>query len=199
MTGAEADEWTSLIDGLRRGDPEVAARFYSRYAPLLERLADRNLEPGIRRRVGGDEVAHSACRTFLRRIHGGEFALDGDDQLWSLLCAITLAKLKKKARFHLAAKRGVRDERNLAPTTAGESAAMEPVSDGVGPAAAAEFADVFEHLLSGLDEEGRQLVCMKLEQRTDEEVADALECSERTVRRLRKRVQERLAAVLEDA
>jgi RNA polymerase sigma factor (sigma-70 family) len=60
------------------------------------------------------------------------------------------------------------------------------------PAEAAEFADQFERLLAGLDEEAWQVVDLKLQELTNEQVAEKLGCSERTVRRTLKRVQAEL-------
>ena len=199
MSPPAEDAFSGLVAGLRDGDEEAAAAFYGRYGPLLERLADKNLESGIRRRVGGDEVAHSACRTFLRRIRIGEFSLDGRDDLWNLLCAITVAKVRKKVRFHRAQKRGV--GREIRGTTDDDAPSPDAVlpTEALGPADAAEIADAVQHLLDGLNDEERQLVCLKLEQRTDEGVADAIGCSERTVRRLRQRIQERWRSLIPDA
>lgn len=198
MTAQPTENWDSLLGGLREGDEDACAAFYTRYGPLLERLADRNLESGLRRRVDGDEVAHSACRTFLRRVREGAFDLGGSDDLWNLLSAIAVAKLRKKVRFHLAQKRGVDQEvRGAADATTGpedRTATPEP-----GPADAVEVMDAIQGLLDELDGEERMLVCLKLEQRTDDEVATALGCTERTVRRIRKRVQDRLGAMLSEA
>ena len=145
-----------------------------------------------------DEVAHSACRTFLRRIHVGEFELGGRDKLWNLLCAITLAKTRKKARFHLADKRRVGAEQPQATTTDGGAGSVSGVAAAAPtPAEAAEFADQFEHVLGGMDDEERKIVLLKLEQRTNEEIAVACQCAERTVRRLLKRVEVRVIESLD--
>ena len=82
MTDDES-HWDILINGLRAGDEEIVRQFYETYGGILERLAARNLESGLRRRFGPDEVAHSALRTFLRRCQGGQFELDTTDSLWS--------------------------------------------------------------------------------------------------------------------
>lgn len=190
--------WEGLIAGLYAGDERAATEFYMHFGPLLEGLAARHLASGMRRRVGPEDVAHSACRTFLRRIQGGQFELQARDSLWNLLCAITLAKARKKARFHLADKRGLGREVHAAPDEDGAGDYLEPASAGPTPAEAAAFADQFSHLLSGLDEEERQIVLLRLEDRTQVEIATAMGMSERTVRRLMKRVEERLASMLGD-
>ena len=48
-----------------------------------------------------------------------------------------------------------------------------------------------------LDDEERKIVLLKLEQRTNEEIAAACQCAERTVRRLLKRVEVRVIESLD--
>ncbi len=102
-----ADEWGAMVEGLRSGDPTVIRQFCERYGESLERLAERNLTGGILRRVGPDDVAQSACRTFLRRAKIGEFELADSKGLWGILCAITLAKVREQMRFQLRDRRGL--------------------------------------------------------------------------------------------
>jgi len=189
--------WRHLIQGLRAGDEEAAAEFYRHYGPLLENLAAAHLASGLLRRVGPEDVAHSACRTFLRRIQGGQFTIGAGDNLWNLLCAITLAKARKKARFHLARKRGVGREVHPRTVDGEERASLQIPGSGPTPEEAAEFADQFRHLLDRLEEEERRIVLLKLEQRTQEEIAAAVGISERTVRRLLRRVEAKLTEVFE--
>ena len=65
------------------------------------------------------------------------------------------------------------------------------------PAQAAAFADQFEQLLQSLDPEERQIVDLKLQQFTNDQVAEQMNCLSRTVTRLLKRVQSRLSKVFE--
>ena len=107
---AEEEYWDHLIRGLRNGDRNVVYDFCQRYGASLERLAAKHLPAGLRRHVGPEDVVQSACRTFLRRTQGGEFQLADSEDLWRLLCAITLTKVREQARFHLRQKRGVDQE-----------------------------------------------------------------------------------------
>lgn len=190
-----SDEWGAVVDGLRKGDPVVIRQFCERYGAALERLAERKLSGGIRRRVGADDVAQSACRTFLRRARIGEFELTDSEGLWGLLCAITLTKIREQTRFHLRDKRGL--DREVYPAAADSTSSESPFFDQAGdepsPAEAAEFTDQFTQLIESLDAEERQLVDLKLQQCTNEEIAQQMGCSERTVRRILKRVQACLA------
>jgi RNA polymerase sigma factor (sigma-70 family) len=187
------DRWQKLIQGLRTGERQATQDFWDQYGGLLQQVAEKHLAAGLRRRVGPEDVVQSACRTFLRRAKGGEFRLEDSEGLWRLLCAITLTKIREQARFHLRQKRGLDQEAPLEAPAGDSAAAFQPVAPGPTPAEAAEFADQFQQLLSSLDDEERQIVDLKLQECTHEEVAARLGCSERTVRRVVKRVQARLA------
>lgn len=197
MAAAE-DHWPSLIQGLRDGNRQIAQEFCQHYGSLLEQLAEKHLSGPLRRRVGPEDIVQSACRTFLRRAQAGEFQLADSEALWRLLCAITLTKVREQARFHQRRKRGLDQEVPLDAGSAQSGAeCWEPVAPGFSPAEAAAFADQLQQLMASLDDEERQLVDLKLQEYTNEEVAERLGCSERTVRRLLKRVQSRLESAFE--
>src|SRR5205807_8503593 len=97
-------------------------------------------------------------------------------------------------RFHGRQKRGFEQEVPIANS----EGPFNLVHPGPSPAEAAEYADQFQHLMASLDEEERQFVDLKLQQCTNQEVAARLGCSERTVRRILKRVQSRLENAFQD-
>jgi RNA polymerase sigma-70 factor (ECF subfamily) len=190
-------QWDDWLGRLSRGDDQVVAEFWRDYGARLQGLAARQLKLSLRRRVDPQDVVQSACRTFLRRLQAGDFALDGAENLWRLLCVITLAKARRQARFHHRGKRSIARERSLDAAGDDQRAPLyEAVERGPTPEEAAAFGDQLEKLLAGLDEEERQLVLLKLEDRTHDEIAHALRCSERTVRRILNRVRSRLQGML---
>jgi RNA polymerase sigma-70 factor (ECF subfamily) len=193
----EEDQWQRMIAGLRAGDRGVVREFCDRYGPALNRIADRKLPDAVRRRVDAEDVVQSACRTFFRRAQNGEFLLDDSDSLWRLLCAITLTKVREQARFHLRQRRGVDREHGL-PEAKDESRCEVPILEpGQNPAEVAEFADQFRSLLDQLDPEQQRVVDLKIQDYTNEQIAEMLNCSERTVRRILKRVQSVLSQVFQ--
>jgi RNA polymerase sigma factor (sigma-70 family) len=196
MTEGE-EHWQRLIQGLRDGDPEIVREFCEQYGSALERIAAKHLPAGLRRRVGPEDVVQSACRTFLRRAQGGLFQFTDTEKLWQLLCAITLTKVREQARFHLRQRRSLNQEEQFGSEfAAGSGVGFHPAAPGPTPQETAEFADQLQHLIASLEEDERQIVDLKLQEFTTEEMAERLGCSERTVRRILKRVQSRLSRVL---
>jgi len=193
----ENEHWNRLINGLRAGDSRIEYEFWQRYGEPLQRLAEQRLSPQLQARVGPEDVVQSACRTFLRRTRGGEFQLADSSALWQLLCAITLTKVREQARFHRRHKRSVHQEIRLA-VPAGDSGDGGPdlADPHAEPDEAIAAADQMEQLLATLDDEERPVVALKLQDLTNDEVAQHLNLSERTVRRTLKRIQVRLAQAM---
>jgi RNA polymerase sigma factor (sigma-70 family) len=194
----EEQQWQRLVAGLRGGERQIVDEFWGRYGPLMHQVAEQHLSPQLRRRVGAEDVVQSVCRTFFRRVRGGEFALPDSEALWRLLCAITLTKVREQSRFHGRAKRGMQREIAMAGPSDDTSSGVSQYGQARGPtpAEAAEFSEQFQNLIQGLGEEEKQLVYLKLDALTNEQAAQKLGCSERTVRRLVKQLQDRLSALL---
>src|SRR5947209_1216303 len=147
MNADEPDHWQRLIQGLRTGDGQVMREFCDQYGDSLYRIAEKHLAAGVRRRVGPEDVAQSACRTFLRRARGGEFQLADSEGLWRLLCAITLTKLRELTRYHLRGKRDLRQEAAAEGLAGDDSSGGQAARDTrPTPAEAAAFADQFQVL-----------------------------------------------------
>ena len=181
------------LNALVEGDERAVAEFWQTYGDRLNRLADRHLSPRLQRRVESDDVIQSVCRTFFRRAREGQFELPDAEALWRLLCVITLNKCRLLARFHGRARRGLdREQPWNGSAGADNSSPCEPAADDPAPDEAAELADELARLVSGLDAEEQQLVELKLQEHTNEEIAAQLHCSERTVRRVLQRVQSHL-------
>jgi len=192
----QEQDWPTLLRGLRDAQPWAVEQFYGEYAAALESLAAKHLSSPIRRRVGPEDIVQSACRTFFRRTKEGQFQLDDSESLWRLLTAITMAKVREQTRFHLRQRRSMNGEAHLYSSVDGKPS-HTPASTELLPEAAAEFSEQFKLLIRSLDAEEQQVVDLKLQQFTNDEVASQLGCSERTVRRLVKKIQGRLTELFE--
>jgi RNA polymerase sigma-70 factor (ECF subfamily) len=182
------DAWQAFLARLRSGESAATRQFCDEFGPSLHKLAAAQMPDGLRRRVGAEDVVQSACRTFLRRARDRQFELADSQGLWQLMRAITVAKVREQARFHLRQRRGLQREA-AAPNDSGGNwhvAGREPAPD-----AAVAFADELRHLLQALDGDERQVLKHKLAGRTNAEAAVALGMSERSVRRLLGRLRTR--------
>lgn len=182
------DDSQRWIRGFRENDDSAVADFWARYEERLRRLAERNLSDRMKRRIDADDVVQSAFRTFLRRAGQDEFELRDRQNLLSLLTTITLNKIRQKVRHFAAQKRGGDSDRYF--ETMADLSSDQPTPDEL--AALQEIED----LLKGFDVEQQQVVDLKLQNHTNLEIARRMQCSERTVRRMIKRVEKTLEKLI---
>lgn len=189
------DDWERVIHGLRTGDRQVISEFYNRHGTTLRAIADKQIAPEMKRRVAASDVVQSAFRSFFRRAEEGRFQFEDSEKLWSLMCAITLTKVREQIRFHRREKRDVYRETTpgVASTSETDADGFDLLSaDGLAPEVAVEFTDQFDRLMESLNEEERQVLTLRMDDLTNEEIADAIGTSERTVRRITSRLKSSL-------
>lgn len=174
----DSNQWIRELVG---GNAEVTSEFWSTYAPALQRLADQHMSPVLKRRMDADDVVQSVFRTFFRRARENQFSLDSNDDLWRLLCAVTLTKVRQHARFQFRQRRTPNRESNSGPDDSNPE-----IQDrrSPSPEEIVEFIDQFQALIADLDEEQRKIVLFRLDGLDNEEIAAQMQCTSRTVRRL---------------
>lgn len=177
---------------LAAGDPAIEEEFWRTYAGPLHRVADRQLSQQLKRRVDPEDVVQSACRTFFRRVRQGEFEIQDRSDLWRLLLTITLNKARMQARYHGRACRGMDREQALVEEPAGKQGS--PLEDAL---AAIDFADFLESILKHLSGEQQAILQRTLDGQTQDEIAEAVGCSQRTVRRMQTKIRESLQSILQ--
>lgn len=181
-------EW---LDDLIHGRGDAAEEFVQAFGPALQKIAASNMTPALQRRVGADDVFQSVCRTFFRRAQEGEFTVPDRESLWRLLCAITLNKVRMTARFHNAQKRG-----SLEPAAFSNDSAIQR---GVTVEDAVEFADEFGRILASLGSSEAEVLRLKLDGFSHAEIAEKLQCTERTVGRLLVKARTVLAEMMPES
>ena len=190
---------TRLIIDLRSDEAvvrELAARLvWGRYFQELLALARSHLSARIRGREDEEDVLQSMYKSFCQRQRRGDFDLSSRDQLWRLLVQITLRKARNTANRHLLAKRDVR--RNVSGNAAPADNFDDPAAllnqldiDEPTPAEAALLNEALERRFQALREpELRVIAQKKLEGFTNQEIAQELQCTVRTVERKLERIR----------
>lgn len=187
---AQDDPITTWIEGIRAGNAAEIRRLWDQYFDRLVRLAGSRLPSHCRRAFDEEDVAISAFRSFCDRAGRGQFPRLGDrDDLWRLLATITVRKALETVRHQTRRKRG-------GGNVLGESALLARGGDGDGPGVAevlsreptpeevARFADDYRRFLDRLSEPTlRNVALLRLEGRTTQEIAQALDVSTKTVDR----------------
>lgn len=179
-----------LLTLYRAGDCDAAAEIFDRYVRRLVELARQRISTRLARRIDPEDVVQSAYRSFFIHARDGEFALQRAGDLWRLLAAITLNKLHGQVERHTAARRAINKEEltGIDP----ETQTREPTPDEV-----AGINEQLQLMMSGLNQPARQSLEMRLQGKTIEEIAVAINRSQRTVRRLLQSIQSCCEAQLE--
>jgi DNA-directed RNA polymerase specialized sigma24 family protein len=191
MTRANDGSITRWIGDLKAGGDSAAQHLWERYFHRLVHLARARLRATRRSGDIADEedAALSAFDSFCRGAAGGRFPQLADrDDLWRLLVVITVRKVLGQLHRQGAQKRGggrLVGESALIGSDAAEGGGLERIAgDEPGPELAAMVIDEYRRLREGLRTEAlRQVLDLRLEGYTREEIAERLGCAERAVKR----------------
>jgi RNA polymerase sigma-70 factor (ECF subfamily) len=188
----DRDSFIDLMERLRAGDEAAAHEVFQRFVRKLVRLACRQFDAALRRKVDPEDVVQSAYKSFFLRYGAGKLEVHDWGNLWGLLTMITLRKCLDRVEYHRAECRDVRREAAAQSGTAGTEPWWEAVAREPMPEEAVVLAETVDLLLRGLDEEERPILEMSLQGYTTQEISVRLGRSERSVRRLRERVKKQL-------
>jgi DNA-directed RNA polymerase specialized sigma24 family protein len=177
--------WT---ESLKAGDIAAAEKLWRRYFEALVRLARDRLRGAPRAVADEEDAALNAFESFFRGAAQGRYPrLDDRDDLWRLLVVITEGKAHDQAVRERRQKRGGGKVVGMPGPGADEGRGRDPATIAGGlptPEFAAMVADEYASLLALLrDDSLRQVARLRMEGYTNEEVADRLGCSLRTVAR----------------
>jgi eukaryotic-like serine/threonine-protein kinase len=169
-----------LLRRLAAGDEDAATAVFERYAVRLTALARSRLAAKLAARVDPEDIVLSAYRSFFVAARAGRFEVRRGGDLWRLLTEVTLHKLYRSAEHHFAQQRSVERETGAIQVSslAAHFATQEPTPDE-----AVAAADELEAVLRQLSERERMALELRLQGYELEEIAERLDCNERTVRR----------------
>lgn len=183
-----------VFDRLQGGDEQAAREVFDRYLRRLVALARSRLSDRLQQKVDADDVVQSAFRSFFVRARDGQYVIERSGELWSLLASITRNKLLKKAEHFRHQKRDLQRDRVLAASddsSCDRAFIVEPTEEE-----AVALSDEVEFLMRELVPRQRTMLELRLQGQTIPQIADAVERSERTVRRFliqfRKELEDRL-------
>jgi RNA polymerase sigma factor (sigma-70 family) len=166
------------ISQLRAGEDEALAKLHRRYWPVLLRLARRKLQVLPNRAADEEDVAQEAFWGFYRSFKRGRLpVLRNRTDLLALLTIITARKAATLIERETARKRGG----SIAPAHATPLDQLQD-SDPT-PQQEALLHDCYEQYMSRLPENLRPFAERFLSGLTYREIAQQMNCSERTVER----------------
>jgi RNA polymerase sigma-70 factor (ECF subfamily) len=186
------DSFEVVMNCLRAGDNDAASAILGRFTHRLMTLARARLASLSNSRGDIEDVLQSVYKSFFTRYSQGEFNVTDWNELWGLLTIITLRKCANRQTYLKARRRDVRREVSTTGHSDSSGLGWVLVDREPTPLEAAALADTVEELVRGLDPPDRVTVSMLLQGYNAREISETLTCSERTVRRVRTRLKDRL-------
>jgi RNA polymerase sigma factor (sigma-70 family) len=189
MTAESQPSISQWIIGAKEGRSQAIDALWARYFEQLVRLARQRLGSLPRRAADEEDLALSVFVSFCHAAEEGRFPdLASRDDLWRLLITITAQKAIDQARHDGRAKRGggrvlgesAMDHDEL---ESGGQGLEQVVGESPTPEFAAIVAEECARLLGSLEEDLRQIAVAKMEDYTNLEIAERLDCSVSTVER----------------
>jgi RNA polymerase sigma factor (sigma-70 family) len=175
---------TCWLDGLRENHPAAAQQLWSRYFAQLVPLARRHLH-GLGRDADEEDIALSALKSAMIGVQNNRFPdLNDRTGLWPLLVTITARKSINEIKRQRAKKRDRAVEE-----------ATQDVQGIVGSEPSADFAlrmtEALDALVTALGDDTLRVIAQrKLEGFDNEEIAEQLEVSTRTIVRKLARIRQ---------
>lgn len=184
------------IHDLKAGDPAAAQAIWNRYFSKIVAVANRRIGHQHRAIADEEDLALSVLDSLYEGAANGNFQeLTDRDDLWKLLLAITRQKVISRHRYFNRKKRG--GEAGFVDCVrVAEDGSVEIVLDGFAcdepkPDELVEFGDEFDQLLTLLPTDiMRQIVQLRLQRHTQQEIALQLNCSVRWVEINLQRIRE---------
>ncbi len=185
---SESGSVSEWIEDVKLGDSSAATHLWNRYHHNLLRFARRRLNGDARRVTDEEDLVVTAFESFFQRAVNGQFPeLSSRQELWALLVTITDRKAVNNVRQYMARKRGGGKVRGESTFGACDDVQVESVlasADQPGPSP--ELAASMSEMIERLDADLRQVVCLKIDGYTNDEIAQRLNRSLATIeRRLR--------------
>jgi DNA-directed RNA polymerase specialized sigma24 family protein len=182
---ANQESVTLWIRSLQAGDVAAAEKLWNRYFEELVRLARARLRSAPRAVADEEDAALSAFDSFCQGAARGRYPrLNDRNDLWRLLVVITERKALDQAQRERRQKRGGGKILGTSDLLAGDRTVRGSVLPQPTPELAAMMADECRRLLGRLrDDSLRSVATLRMEGYTNEEVADRLGCSLRSIAR----------------
>jgi RNA polymerase sigma-70 factor (ECF subfamily) len=186
------DSCTNLVARWRAGDEQAAAELVQRYTTRLIALARSRLSGSVAHQVDPEDIVQSAYRSFFTEARRDSIELEPNGDLWQLLVTITLHKLHNQVKRVTAQKRAAQKEHLFGSEDSLLGIQTVPLAGDPSPVEALALVELLEQVMRSLEPTERRILEMRLQGHTLTEVAAAVQCSERTVRRAMSGIRERL-------
>jgi RNA polymerase sigma-70 factor (ECF subfamily) len=183
-----------FVQQLRSGDSAAATELYDRFVGQLINLAAHRIDSRFRAKFDPDDVVQSVFHSFFQRHAEDQFRFADWNNLWSLLATITIRKCGRRAKAFSRDRRAVdREVGGIDEATFDFIRGRQPTAED-----AMMLEETLQQLFDELTPEQRDILRLKLEKYSPEEISEKVGRTERTVYRVLSHVRERLEKMAVD-
>lgn len=190
-----------FLQNLKGGDHDAARELWDRYFQQLLSAARKRLGSVPRRVADEDDVAQSVFLSLCRGAAQGRFPkLDDRNDLWQVLLVLTRDKVVGQIRRNTRQKRGGGDVRGDSVFCKSSEAAAgfdQILNDKPGPEFLAALNEEFCHLMDVLPDNLRQVALLRFEGYTNEEIAEQIGMTTRSIERKLRLIRDRWTTELD--
>jgi RNA polymerase sigma factor (sigma-70 family) len=197
---SNTEDVSHWIDLIKEGDSVAAHQIWHHYFDRLVRSVRRNLREHNRGMSDEEDIVISVFESFYRAAGDGRFPdLSDRDDLWRLLLKMSARKIVDKRRHDRRQRRGDGIHVRSIDRDGDQDEILQVIGDEPTPEMALMMEESFERLIGHLGVGHlREIAVAKLEGFSNAEIAQRLECSERTIERrlhlIREKCQQELIA-----
>jgi RNA polymerase sigma-70 factor (ECF subfamily) len=182
----------NLVARWRSGDQAAADELFHRYVTNLVALARTRLSAKMAARIDAEDVVQSAYRTFFVNAREGRYELSRGGDLWRLLVATTMHKLRDQVKHHRAQKRSIDSEKSFGSEDSLFGIQPEALAGTPSPIEALTLVDEIQEVMGRLDPLPRRVLELRLDGHNLDEIAAAIDRCPQTVRRTLERIKQNL-------
>jgi len=173
-----------LIEQFQQSSPDAAEELWRRYSPCIMRVVRRHLTRSLRRVSDTQDFVQAVWKTIFE--HADRLAqFDSPDRLGAYLAQVAANKVVSASRAQGAQKRDDRRCESL-----GEPLADSLVSPDPSPSQHVMGRELYAEITGGLGTAHREIVDLRIDGNTCDQIAAQLGIHERTVRRVLDRLAE---------
>lgn len=199
------DSVTAWIGDLKDGRDSASRKIWERYFERLVRVASRQLGSAPRRIADEEDVAVSVFDSLCEGAAAGRFdKLQDRDDLWKLLTVIAGMKSVDQIRRQTAKKRGGKDVRGESIIAGAGASQMGSFDQFIHAEPTPEFLVVMDEQQQAMfralpDDSQRNVARMRFEGYSNEEIAQQLGTSLRSVERKLKVIREIWMSMIDES
>jgi RNA polymerase sigma-70 factor (ECF subfamily) len=179
-------------------DDGFASHVFATYSQQLLQLANDHLNSDLLGKISPEDIVQSALKSFFCRAKLLGISESSQGMIWGLLSIITVRKCKKWENFFHCSKRDVAREVASPDDSTMSLPSMRPAAESPSVEDGIVATELIEHLLSNFTPRQQEMILLRIQGLSNEQIAENCKSSLRTVARTIAKAKSILAGLVLD-